>query len=100
MNKCYNEDAMVFSQQVKNYKVNARFVKSVGAEVLSLGFPVSEVEKGNMFFGKFKNVLRSENYSEENKKVWGHKNHFINLIYTLFDYIPLTLWNMLRIPQG
>ena len=41
--KCYNEDAMVFSQQVKNYKVNAKFVKSVGAEVLSLGFPMSEV---------------------------------------------------------
>jgi hypothetical protein len=41
--KCYNEDAMVFSKKVKSYKVNARFVKSVGAEVMNLGFPASEV---------------------------------------------------------
>lgn len=44
--KCYNEDAMVFSKKVKSYKVNTRFVISVGAEVLSLGFPVSAMDKG------------------------------------------------------
>lgn len=43
--KCYNEDAMVFAQKVKNYKVSSKFVKSIGNDVLSLGFPISEVEK-------------------------------------------------------
>lgn len=46
--KCYNEDAMVFSKMVKNYKVNSKFVKSIGAEVLSLGFPANETEKGHL----------------------------------------------------
>ena len=45
--KCYNEDAMVFVQKVKEYKVNLKFIKSVGDDVLSLGFPISETEKGN-----------------------------------------------------
>ncbi len=35
---CYNEDIMVFAQSVKAYKLSGRYVKSVGAEVLSLGF--------------------------------------------------------------
>jgi hypothetical protein len=46
--KCYNEDAMVFVKNVKEYKVSGKFVKSVGADVYSIGFPVSEVEKGKM----------------------------------------------------
>ena len=36
--KCFNECAMVFSQRVKEYKVTAKFIKSVGTEVLSLGY--------------------------------------------------------------
>jgi len=48
--KCYNEDAMVFVKMVKNYKVNSKFVKTLGAEVLSLGFPASEVSKGKLSF--------------------------------------------------
>ena len=77
--KCYNEDAMVFSQRVKAYKVSSKYVKSVGAEVLSIGFPVSEVDKGNMFFDKIKKALRSENYSEENKKFTDIKTIFLTL---------------------
>lgn len=46
--KCYNEDAMVFSKCVKDYKISVKFVKNVGAKVMSLGFPISSVEKGNM----------------------------------------------------
>ena len=38
--KCYNEDAMVFVKNVKDYKVSEKFVKSVGAEVYSVGFPL------------------------------------------------------------
>lgn len=62
--KCYNEDAMVFSQRVKNYKVTANFVKSVGAEVLSLGFPVSEVSKGKLSFDMLCENLEAEKYAE------------------------------------
>ena len=46
--KCYNEDAMVFSKCVKDYKISVKFVKNVGAMVMSLGFPISSVAKGNM----------------------------------------------------
>ncbi len=47
--KCYNEDAMVFVQNVKEYKVSAKFVKSVEANVYSIGFPVSsELKLGTL----------------------------------------------------
>lgn len=46
--RCYNEDAMVFVQHVKAYKVAAKFVKSVGDIVYSIGFPVTEVENGRL----------------------------------------------------
>ena len=39
---------MVFSQCVRAYKINVKFVKNVGAKVMSIGFPVSEVEKGRL----------------------------------------------------
>jgi hypothetical protein len=38
--KCYNEDAMVFVKNVKDYKGSEKFVKSVGAAVYSIGFPL------------------------------------------------------------
>jgi DNA mismatch repair ATPase MutS len=44
--KYYNEDAMVFVKKVREYKVNNKFVKSTRSNVLSIGFPVSDVEKG------------------------------------------------------
>ena len=50
---CYNQDAMVFAKMVKNYKVNSKFVKSLGATVFFLGFPVSEVEKENLSLASF-----------------------------------------------
>jgi hypothetical protein len=46
--KCYNKDAMVFVQHVKAYKISEKFIKSVGETVYSIGFPVSEVEKGTL----------------------------------------------------
>lgn len=46
--KCYNEDAMVFVKHIKAYKVLSKFIKSAGEEVLSIGFPVSELEKGSI----------------------------------------------------
>ena len=46
--KCYNEDAMVFVQRLRAYKVSTKFIKIVGDTVYSIGFPVGEVEKGNL----------------------------------------------------
>ena len=46
--KCYNEDAMVFVTRVKQYKASVTYVKNVGEEVYSVGFPVGEVEKGHL----------------------------------------------------
>ena len=43
--KCYNQDAMVFANRVKPFKVSTKYVKSIGAELLSLGFPASEVDR-------------------------------------------------------
>jgi len=63
--KCYNEDAMVFVQKVKAYKVTAKFVKSVGAEVLSLGFPISEVVKGNLTLLSISESIGATNYKDE-----------------------------------
>lgn len=40
--KCYNEDAMVFTQHVKAYKLSRKFVKSVGVELVSIGFPIAK----------------------------------------------------------
>ena len=39
---------MMFVKNVKEYKVSEKFVKSVGAEVYSRGFPVSEIKKGSL----------------------------------------------------
>ena len=40
--KCYNEDAMVFVQRLRAYKVSTKFIKIVGDTVYSIGFPVGE----------------------------------------------------------
>ena len=67
--KCYNEDAMVFSKRVKAYKVSSKYVKSVGAEVLSLGFPASEVDKGNLAFEMISEKLGAVKYDIETQNI-------------------------------
>lgn len=67
--KCYNEDAMVFTKMVKNYKVNSKFVKSVGKEVLSLGFPVSEVEKGNLSLESISEKIGAKGFEERDGNI-------------------------------
>lgn len=62
--KCYNEDAMVFSKRVRPYKVISKFVKSAGETVLSLGFPVSEIEKGKYPVNMLLQTLGAEKYEE------------------------------------
>jgi hypothetical protein len=63
--KCYNEDAMVFTERVKNYKSSSKFVKSVGALVYSVGFPASIIEKGNLSFESIKIFVNATSYKEE-----------------------------------
>jgi len=70
--KCYNEDAMVFAKMVRSYKVNSKYVKSVGAEVLSLGFPSSEVSKGNLTFDTLCETLGAEKYDVGAENVTFH----------------------------
>jgi len=63
--KCYNEDAMVFSKRVKNYKVISKFIKSVGSAVLSLGFPASEIEKGHLTLQSISEAIEASTYTEK-----------------------------------
>ncbi|MBN2214038.1 MAG: hypothetical protein JW723_07330 [Bacteroidales bacterium] len=60
--KCYNEDAMVFIKRIKNYKLNSKFVKSIGTAVLSFGFPASEFSKGNLTFDILCEKLGAKKY--------------------------------------
>jgi len=58
--KCYNEDAMVFSKFVRASKISIKFVKNVGVKVMSLGFPVSAVEKGNLSLEHISEKIRAK----------------------------------------
>jgi hypothetical protein len=70
--KCYNEDAMVFAKLVKPYKVITKYIKSADAKVTSLGFPVSEVEKGKLTFEVLSEKLSAHKYDVLNDKVTFH----------------------------
>lgn len=67
--KTYNADAMVFVQKVKAYKVSHKLIKSVGAQVLSVGFPASEINKGNLTFEYISERIGAEEFKIETKKV-------------------------------
>lgn len=67
--KCYNEDAMVFVKMVRDYKITSRFVKSIGSEVLSIGFPVSEVENGNLSTAKIEKQIGAVKLEEFDKRL-------------------------------
>jgi hypothetical protein len=67
--KCYNEDAMIFVKKVKAYKVSAKFIKSVGANVYSIGFPVREVEKGHLDFENISEKIAAKNYEVKDKHI-------------------------------
>ncbi len=67
--KCYNEDAMLFVKHIKPYKIRHNHVKALGEDVLSLGFPLSEIEKGNLSFNNISDLLGCEQYDEANGQV-------------------------------
>jgi hypothetical protein len=62
--KCYNEDAMVFFENIKEYKVSSKYIKSMNDTVLTLGFPTSQWKKDGSSYD-FINKLGAQN-SEEN----------------------------------
>jgi len=63
--KCYNEDALIFTENVKEYKVNAKYIKSVGADVLSLGFPLTVGGKNNLTLDTIALAIDAISFSEE-----------------------------------
>lgn len=67
--KCYNEDAMIFVQSVKNYKVNSKFIKSANEIVYNVGFPVSEVEKGNLSLSFISDRICATSIEENEKYI-------------------------------
>jgi hypothetical protein len=68
--KCYNEDAMVFVHNVKEYKISAKFVKSVGKNVYSIGFPASEVEKEHLSFDIISEKIDAKSYEIKDKHIF------------------------------
>jgi hypothetical protein len=67
--KCYNEDASVFTEKINKYKVNAKYIKSVGAAVLSLGFPVSVIAMSTITFEAIAVAIDAPSYFENTDAV-------------------------------
>ena len=63
--KCYNEDAILFANVIKPYKIRPTFVKCVNTVVLSLGFPMSEVENGRIALREIAAKVGAISYKEE-----------------------------------
>ena len=62
--KCYNEDAMVFVQRLRAYKVSTKFIKIVGDTVYSIGLPVGEVEKGSLSLANILEKIAAKGFEE------------------------------------
>ena len=57
--KVYNQNAMWFTQHIKVYKINSKFVKTVNQQVFSIGFPQSLVLE-NLLVSQNKALLKIE----------------------------------------
>jgi hypothetical protein len=57
--KVYNQNAMWFTQHIKGYKINSKFVKTVNQQVFSIGFPQSLV-LANLLVSQNKALLKIE----------------------------------------
>jgi len=64
--KCYNEDALVFVQKVRKYKVSSKFVKATISNLHSIGFPASEVEKGKLSFDDISTKIEAQSFTVQN----------------------------------
>jgi|GEM_PF-537282 len=79
--KCYNVDAMLFVKKVREYKVSSKYIKNVGAEVLSMGFPESEVSKGNLTLDMMCELLGAEKYDDEKEKITFYLKNDIKQVF-------------------
>lgn len=59
--KIYNQNAMWFSQNIKAYKVNVKFVKTVNQWVYSLGFPQHVLNSSSLRFN-LKKIQETASY--------------------------------------
>ena len=57
--KVYNQNAMWFTQHIKGYKINSKFVKTVNQQLFSIGFPQSLV-LANLLVSQNKALLKIE----------------------------------------
>jgi len=67
--KCYNEDAMLFLQKVKEYKVSSKYVKATVSKVYSIGFPASEVLNGNLSLESISEKIGTKSFEVKNELV-------------------------------
>lgn len=67
--KCYNEDAMLFVQKVKEYKVSSKYVKATLSNVYSVGFPASEIDKRKLSFEDISTKIKSQGFELNNELV-------------------------------
>lgn len=58
--KAYQEAAYLFVANLKPYQVNKNYVKKVGVDVFSLGFPVPSTAK----------ILSGVSYKEDGERIW------------------------------
>lgn len=73
--KAYQEAAYLFVTYLKPYQVNKNYVKKIGMDVFSLGFPVPSTSK----------ILSGASYSEEGERIWIDVN-------SLYDEAKYVLW--------
>jgi hypothetical protein len=88
--KCFNEDAMVFTQRVRNYKITSKYVKSIGEQVLSIGFPTNEIEKNKTTLETIKNAIGASSFKIEDQ--------FIE--FNLVEQIKLNFQEFLKIQNA
>ncbi|MBK6565367.1 MAG: hypothetical protein IPG18_09280 [Saprospiraceae bacterium] len=79
---------MVFVERVKAYKITAKFFKSSGETVYSLGFPVSEAEKGRLSLANILEKIGAKGFELISEKVvfWfneivGYRNRSLGIKY-------------------
>lgn len=58
--KAYQEAAYLFVTNVKPYQINKNYVKKVGIDVFSLGFPIPSTAK----------ILSGVSYKEDGERIW------------------------------
>ena len=67
--KCYNKDAMLFHKQVTPYRCTVRSYKTIGSEVMLLGFPMSLIRKHVLTMEKMAECLSAVRWEEQDGQV-------------------------------